>query len=557
MDKQFLFERNLLSLSRVDPVLCSRLSAAETTLGRCRFVESREGKPLPAWVDAQGCAHTLHSLASPEKEAYRLVSTIKGAGFVILLGLGAGYYAEAALCSPGIEQLLVIDFDINAIAELFCYHEYIKIFNDERFNILIDPSPEEVRQKILGLYQPALHGGLSVLPLRPRVDFDHAHFVPLAETIKTLVESIAEDYSVQSCFGRRWFSNIIHNCILSESKNNILPPISTAAICAAGPSLDEQIPVIKHERNTSFLIATDTSLPALLSADIVPDAIISIDCQHISYYHFIGNTVQSIPLFLDLASPPLIAGRSSKIFFFSGGHPLTNYISACYRKFPVLDTSGANVTYAGVTLAEKLGARRIRIFGADFAYPHGAAYSRGAYFYPFFLRRQTRLAPAESMLNSFLYKSPSLRRIENEYTWYYETKSLMHYRRRLEEKSKKIDACIMSEKGGGAPLMIIPKKQSDISAFKTINIFASGRPLCGAKEFLLNYAKSIKSLPALKENIIRYTINLSQEQKQVFITLLPVAAAIRYRRNEYVISAMLEDVKSFCISKIESLFKMR
>jgi hypothetical protein len=571
MDKQFLFERNLLSLSLVDAELCSRLSAAETTLGRYRFVESRSGTPLPAWVDSSGCAHTLHSLASPEKEAGRLIGTLNGEGYVIFLGLGSGFYVEAALRQASVAQALVIDFDINAAAELLCHHDYIQIFNDERFSILIDPSPEEIRAKILSSYLPALHGGLKTFPLRPRTDFDTSRFAPAAAVIKKTLESIAEDYSVQSCFGKRWFSNIIHNVIASEKQNSILPPVRIAAVCAAGPSLDSQMHIIKAKRKTFFLIATDTSLPALLGAALMPDAVISIDCQHISYYHFIGTAVKNTPLFLDLASPPLVAGRSEKVFFFSGGHPLTNYISANYRTFPVLDTSGANVTFAGVTLAEKLGAQQIHIFGADFSYPNGAAYSRGAYFYPFFFRRQNRLQPTESMLCHFLFKSPSLIRIKsntriqththiqthtpNDDRWYYETKPLMLYRRRLEEKSRTLNAVLLPAEGAGAPIAV---RKGRITPPKTavFQIFASGRPYGTAKDFLAGYAHQIRTLPPLTENITRYIENLSAADKHIFATLLPTAAAFRYRDNAVTLDALLEDVKSFCALKLKRLLKM-
>ncbi|MDR2521705.1 MAG: DUF115 domain-containing protein [Spirochaetaceae bacterium] len=560
MDKQFLFERNLLALSRTDSALCARLCAAETTLGRYRFVESKNGALLPAWVDGTGAAHTLHSLAAPEKEARRLLDTAGDEGFIVLLGLGGGFYAEAALERGETARVLVIDFDINGVAELLCHHQYIKIFNDSRFSILVDPDENDLRGALLALYQPALHGGLKTFPLRARTDFDAAHFAPAAATLKKTLESIAEDYSVQSCFGRRWYANIIRNCLLSEEQHHILPPVASAAVCAAGPSLDKQMPVIKSERANYFLIATDTSLPALLHAGIRPDAIISIDCQHISYVHFAGCNVEDIPVFLDLASPPLIAGRSKKIFFFSGGHPLTNYISAKYRTFPVLDTSGANVTYAGVTLAEKLGARRITVFGADFSYPKGAAYAKAAYFYPFFHRRQNRLAPAFSMLNAFIYKSPSLRRIENEYTWYYETKPMLRYRQRLEEKSRSMEALLIAAPGGGAPIHCGRSAGGDVPgarALRPLPVFASGRAQTSAKTFLSGYRSAVLALPPFGENVTTYIEKLNTEERQVFVTLLPAAAAIRSRNNTPTPTALLDEAKHFCASKIEQLLKVR
>ncbi|MDR2602599.1 MAG: DUF115 domain-containing protein [Spirochaetaceae bacterium] len=553
MDKQFFFERNLLSLSRIDANLCARLSAAQTTLSHYRFVESKSGKLLSAWVDSSGRAHTLHSLTDPEKEAERLISTVKDEGFLILLGLGSGYYAQAALKRDDIKRVLVIDFDIDGLAELFCFHEYIRIFNDERFSILIDPNENDVRFKILNLYQPALHGGLKTLPLRGRTDFDVNNFSRAASAIKKTLENIAEDYSVQSCFGKRWFSNIIHNVLLSENQYNVMPPALNCAVCAAGPSLDSQTRIIKKERKNFFLIATDTSLPVLLKSGVKPDAVISIDCQHISYYHFIGTEIEDVPLFLDLASPPALFYRSKKIFFFSGGHPLTNYISANYRNFPILDVSGANVTYAAVTLAEKLGARRVKIFGADFSYPMGAIYARGAYFYPFFYRKQNRLQTAESKISEFLYKTPSLKRIKKQDSWYYETKSMNLYKQRLEEKSASLIPVLTAENGPGAKINIAQNNAGAPSA--RLQVFASGGSIIGAKEFLNTYINKINDMPPVKENITFYLSKLRMEEKLIFTTLLPVAANFRFRNRDKPLEELVEEVKNYCVLKIENILK--
>ena len=101
MDNGYFFERNLLALSRFDPPLCSRLSGAETTRGRYKFIKSRSGESIPAWVDSSGAAHPLHSLVDPRKEGKRLVSTLGSEGFLIIFGLGGAFHVEAALERPG------------------------------------------------------------------------------------------------------------------------------------------------------------------------------------------------------------------------------------------------------------------------------------------------------------------------------------------------------------------------------------------------------------------------------------------------------------------------
>jgi hypothetical protein len=549
MNKQYFFERNLLALSRVDPLLCSRLSGAETTLNRYRFLESRTGETIPAWVEASGAAHPLHSMVDPRREGRRLVEPVKNEGFLILLGLGGGYCAEAALERDDIHRVLVIDFDIHSMAELLCSKEYIGLFNDPRFFLMVDPGEGEIEGYIVRNYQPCLFGGIRVLPLRTRTAFGGEQFAAAGSAVQAAIGKISADYSVQAFFGTRWFSNILRNLEAAEKTEKPLPPIRRAAVTAAGPSLDMQIPALAKKREELFLIAADTSLPCLLSRGIRPDAVISIDCQHYSYYHFMGGLPEGILLFLDLASPPLVASRSAVPCFFSGGHPLARYLSRVWRPLPELDTSGGNVTYAAVCLAEKLGAHTIELYGADFSYPLGLSYARGAYVYPYFEKDQNRLAPLETKASALLFRSPLEKVYKDSEHWYYETQTFNFYRRRLEEKSLSLEAQILPVEGLG-PLLLMGKGTAPGT---TLRLFSSGPPRMKAKEFLARYRDGISSLPPFTKDISRYLESLRDEEQILLTTLLPAAAALKRRNPLMEAAELLEADRRFSLAEIDRI----
>ncbi|GHV84018.1 hypothetical protein AGMMS50212_13580 [Spirochaetia bacterium] len=556
MDKKYFFERNLLALSRIDSELCSRLTMAETTLGSYRILLSRDQKKIPAYVDKSGAAHPLHSLVDPEKEAVKIASTLSGEGYIIIMGFGAGFLPEAATNNGNVKFILVIDYNIDSMAELLCLKDFAPLINDPRFHILVDADEASIEKYILNTYNPTLHDGIRAFPLRSRTDFDTEHFIPASRAIKTAIDKVSADFSVQSFFGKRWFSNIIRNIFAAEKQSGVFTPIRNAAICAAGPSLDDQLELIYEQRSEFFLIAADTSLGSLLCAGIKPDALISIDCQHISYYHFIGKNIQDIPLFLDLASPPLLASCSEKTFFFCGGHPLDKYISNMFRNFPAVDTSGANVTYAALSLAENLGAKNVKLFGADFSYPKGRSYTKNAYFYPFLTRKQNRLNPLESSTSSFILKIPSLQKIENGKNWYYETRPLKMYREAFENKAAALALDITSAQGGGAPVTIkktapFTKKQNEV-----LSLFSCGRPFCTAKEFLKNYGNNIEALPMPVDNNVEQYINkMTFDENLVLNTLLPSAAAIKHNTAVTTLPELIGSLKDFSLSAIEKIIK--
>jgi hypothetical protein len=371
--------------------------------------------------------------------------------------------------------------------------------------------------------------------------------------IKSAIDAVSEDYSVQAYFGKRWFSNIIRNLPQAEQILPALPPIRGAAICAAGPSLDAALPLLRGKKDRPFIIAVDTALPSLLGAGLEPDAVVSIDCQHISYYHFMEGLPKHTLLFLDLASPPLVASRSAAPYFFSGGHPLTRYLVRRWRPLPELDTSGANVTYAALSLAEYLGARTIELYGADFSYPGGITYARGSYIRSLFEHRQTRINPLESLHSAFLYRTPLSRQSgegDSRYFWYYETKAMVMYRKRLEEKARVMAARVSAAPGAGA-LIALENSGAAVSNTAPLRILTSGRASMGAAEFLRRYRDSIAALPPLTEPALPYLERISEEERILFTTLLPSIAAIKRRFPELSIYEAAQATREYCVEAID------
>ncbi|MCL2764052.1 MAG: DUF115 domain-containing protein [Treponema sp.] len=513
------------------------------------FQESKSGKMVPAILSA-GNIKPLHSMIDPVKEAERLVSSIGDMTFVVFLGLGGGFAPEAALKLKNI-NIVVIDFNKENIRELLAGKDYSKLLTDDRFKLFIDPSCEDIKKYIIENFKPALCGGIKTIPLRTRIEQDIHKFETISSVIQEAVEIVSGDYSVQAHFGKRWFSNIIRNIRTAQTCNENLiteKKITEAAIVAAGPSLDNQLCALADLKSKNvFIISTDTALNALIYNGIEPDAVVSIDCQHISYYHFMDYNRKHIPLVMDIASPPLISSFSSFPVFFSSGHPLALYLSLAWPNLPFLDTSGGNVTYACLSLAEALGAKRITLFGADFSYVNCKSYARGTYIYPFFSKKQNRLSPLEAQLSSFLYRSPFLPSPDGKKKNYCETYQLRFYRKKLEKKAAMMSAKIICASGQGAPINL---QRGAIGAEYIKNTGNSGKSSISGQLFLEQYRNDIAALPDAKSEE-NYILNLNCKERQVFTTLLPYAASIKRRKPELLTEDIIKEVKEKSISIIE------
>ncbi|MDR2176873.1 MAG: DUF115 domain-containing protein [Treponema sp.] len=580
-DPQSIFEGNIGILRLRDRELAERLSAQRPDFSapvHYRFLEARNGDPVPALTGAaRGADRPLHSLVDPRREGERLISTLDGEDFLIFLGLGAGYHVEAALKRPETDRIIIVEFGLRGFAELLGLRDLRGVIADRRVWLLVDPLPGTLEHLIPELYLPALSRAIRTLPLRPRVET--AEFDEAANDIRAAIGRITADYSVQAHFGMRMFKNTLRNLLRAE--NSAPPPrIRRAVVCGAGPSLDSQIPRIAENRGKAgapFLIATDTSLPALLSGGLEPDAVISIDCQHIGYRHFIpppnssGAVLSRIPLFLDLASPPSLASLTARPVFFSAGHPLSAYIAARWRPFPRIDGSGGNVTHAAVSLAETLGAAEIELYGADFSYPLGKTYARGTYIFPYFESRQNRMEPLEALFSRFLYRAPLEKRISAAGTWYYETETLTRYRKFLETLGERMEARLLPAAGLGAPIagariVRLPRNAAGPDrAEQTGGLVRKGSAIRGdddaavlpAREFLVRYREQIRGLEVRGSSAGACLAGLGYEDRQILATLLPLAAALRRKEPERGDAGIIERTRDYAAGAIDQVLAVR
>jgi hypothetical protein len=562
-----IFRRNLLALARNDPSLGDRLIEAEPDPS-IRAVESRSGILVPV-ARVGDRVQPFHSLIDPEREASRIAEAQPAGGFIVAFGLGAGILLKWYLASSATTGILVIEYSASRLRSVLEEIDLSDLFADERFSLALDPSPARLKELMLAIFVPPLAGDIRSLPLRARVDLDPEPFAEASRALSGILSSISDDYSVQAFFGKLWFQNAVRNLFAAERQSAPLPRIRRAVVTAAGPSLESALPAIRAAKSEgAYIIATDTSLPALVGSSIVPDAVVSIDCQHISYYHFLGGIPDGVPLVLDLASPSLLHRLRGSPRFFSSGHPFCAYVSARWRPFPALDTSGGNVTHAALSLAEALGAESALLAGADFSYPDGKSYARGTYIYDYFGARQGRLSTTETLFSGFLFRGVETSREDcadsrGERYSRYLTKPLVAYREHMERfaASSPMEIIPLRDKGVEIRVLRAEEAGSDAPARRKRDrrIFAAGNASCPASEFLGRYAKALRALPRPRDPAIRYLTTLSGEERDLWTTLLPAASAFQreMRGNIPDPAVLLETTRRWAAGIVEDALSER
>jgi hypothetical protein len=557
---------NLAALSARDPALAAsvRASSPDPALS---VLTAKDGSPVPAVHDGERPL-PLHSLYDPVRESRRLFdatppgtdrdSARPRAGCIVFFGLGAGYQVSAALEDPSVCAVIVVERSVATIRALFQKLPLSPILGDPRVRLVAGAGG--VKEAVLATWQPALVGALRTVPLVPWCGLDRDLYASLSRETESAIEAARADYGVQAHFGTRWFSNMLKNMPAAERQGREVPRRSRASVTAAGPSLEAQLGAVRGARRGGILLATDTSLPALLASGISPDAVLSIDCQNYGYHHFLGGLPPETTLFLDLASPPLLARRAPRTWFVASGHPFASWLRARWMEIPRIDMSGGNVTHAAVSLARGLGARHITLYGADYSYPRGAAYCRGTYLHHYFQARQDRVSPVESRFFSFLFRDPRTTGENTETGRRYTTPLLTGYRDRLIEQLDRLDADCIAAPGDGLPVL---QQRTSRPSSAPLHWFP---PRCGWKDVLEALADELDGLPSLGVGGRWAALSsMTPPQRDLWSVLLPIAARtasatggrVQTPGDAPAVATALEEARAWAVGRVRRALSPR
>lgn len=421
-----LVSRGVEASQEASNTLLETARSGEATLRLCR----PDGSPGPY----------LHSRVDPRRDGRRRSEDVSPrVGYVVVWGPGLFYEIEHLLERSELQAVLAIEPVMAMVRVALEARDLIPVLRDRRLQLLVGNAaePSAAAQHVGSTYMPVLHGAFRVETARPRAE----EAQPTTEAVQAAASGQLEDVSIQRRFGLRWFSNAVRNLVTVESRPVRLATHSQITIAAAGPSLEEALPLLE---GPVPVISTDTALPVLLQRGIRPLAVVTLDCQQVSYHHLLagGAEAREVPLIADLSSPPTLLRHARGSVLSAGGHPFAHLVQQRLTDIISVDGSGGNVTQAAVSFAAGLGAGKIFVVGADLSYPGGRPYARDCYVHPYFRSKETRLRPAHARLWDMVLADPQTkgeRSHQSDAARTYRSPKLETYRRRLENYASSID----------------------------------------------------------------------------------------------------------------------
>jgi hypothetical protein len=341
----------------------------------------------------------LHSAYDPAGEARRLAASLPpAADTALLLGFGLGYLPEAILASVStVDRVLVCAADPRTLAACLDLRDLTRLLSDERLGFLVGGPPEAL---IAALDEVGTRR-LGILGLRA----EEAAFPGWYGALRAAAERFAAKETINENtlrrFGRLWVRNLARNLPLIgelpgtsrlESRFRGLP----ALVLAAGPSLDDVLPLLPALRERLLLICVDTALRSVLRAGVEPDFLVVVDPQYWNWRHLEGlSSPSSILVSESAAFPAVFRFGCRATFLCSSLFPLGKAIELAAGEKGKLGAGGSVATTAW-DLARVLGASPIYMAGLDLAFPRGETHARASLFEQRALSGGLRLAPAET-----------------------------------------------------------------------------------------------------------------------------------------------------------------
>jgi hypothetical protein len=315
--------------------------------------------------------HYLYSRYDPIKDVSKFINSQMDplANMYCLFGFGLGYHVEQLMNKEPNKKIIVIDTDISMIQAAMHHIDLTNIFSNENVQIVILNNPMQIQEFIRNLDSD----GPNIKWIIPQSwisTISNSSFKEILEDIKIKEMSFLRMKNIME-------ENFQHNIQLFDS--HIGPLLGQfegkkAALVAAGPSLDDNIDVLKQLKNKYFLLCVGAAYKTLLHYNIEPDAIVMSDPHDLVFEQIKGVSGQIPLFFLATVNKKVVRHWSgTKIILFQEGYPISEQF-AKEHQIPLIQTGGSVATTA-LDVLIKMRFAEIVFFGQDLAYKGNQSHS--------------------------------------------------------------------------------------------------------------------------------------------------------------------------------------
>ena len=188
------------------------------------------------------------------------------------------------------------------------------------------------------------------------------------QQLNKLIEQSLWRYKIglqEQFFMNRQLENAGENIVPAKYLRNTFPD-KTAIILAGGPSLDELIPWIKQHQSELLIIAVSRISAKLIKAALIPDIVISIDPQEVSFLNskeMLELGEKTLLVNSSFLSPLLLSQWCGQNVYLGPQLPWQPE-----KESDNIKSVGPSVTNCAINLAIEMGCKQLILAGVDLCY---------------------------------------------------------------------------------------------------------------------------------------------------------------------------------------------
>ncbi|SFL45166.1 motility associated factor glycosyltransferase family protein [Pelosinus propionicus] len=340
------------------------------------LLPSRTEYPTLRVVGKNGQTVFLHSSVDPIKEAQRLASNVEVqvGDLIVVYGLGLGYLVETLLKQFDERiSFFVIEPDQNIFQMAMGVRSLCDIFLSPRVFIHVGNSLVGMQNDFFTFYDATRFHDIVLAGLSGHKTVYNQFYSESMAIIKQTVNSTVMELETIAKIGPEIVSGTILNFVdycTHPGVDSLFGKFSgvPAIIVAAGPSLNNNIELLREAKGRAVILAVGTAAQPLQKQDIVPDFIVSIDPISFNYEHFKEYNSQETALITDIQSYPAILQTFLGPMFVATNHSfIHNWFEGAIESKGDLETGGT-AAHSAMVAAYKMGADPIIFIGQDLAF---------------------------------------------------------------------------------------------------------------------------------------------------------------------------------------------
>lgn len=393
-----LLQRNLRTLTQCRPQLARRVRELAST-PHLQLHATTAGTPTLVVTSPDGGRLALHSTENPIAESHAWVQhnaqTLTTRPLILVMGTGLGYHLPLLKqLVPVDSTVVVVEPDLGIFRCAMGVVDLTELIASPNFQWSVG---EEVGAlgglfRGLGIESRFAQSGLVVVGLPGPLQLYRGYVETLTVWVQDERRRVGLGHQTQARHARLVLEHMFKNIprVLETGGVRCLRHISVgkpAVVAAAGPSLQDSLPVLERLRGKVALLAVDTAYPVLHEAGIEPLAVVATDPSVENVIRLEGITASPATLIAypgihpDLCGPfedrilwhdvlcegdPGSANRPSPLLAHLGLTPVLGELH-----------SDGSTAHTAISLARYMGCAPVICTGLDLAYADGKTYAEG------------------------------------------------------------------------------------------------------------------------------------------------------------------------------------